>query len=107
MSSRILNERFFYLEGSASGKNGFRWVADVGAGSREKRIAGRCVVDKLGRCCGATNPCFSKCDDVRFVVVGNVVKCGNMFGESIERVLRVQMRRFAGWVGPGLGWISS
>ena len=25
---------------------------------------------------------------------------------SMERVLRVQMRRFAGWVGPGLGWIS-
>ena len=27
-------------------------------------------------------------------------------GVSMERVLRVQMRRFAGWVGPGLGWIS-
>ena len=27
-------------------------------------------------------------------------------GVSIERVLRVQMR-CAGWVGPGLGWISS
>ena len=25
-------------------------------------------------------------------------------GVSIERVLRLQMRRFAGWVGPGLGW---
>ena len=27
-------------------------------------------------------------------------------GVSMERVLRVQMRRFAGLVGPGLGWIS-
>ena len=27
-------------------------------------------------------------------------------GVSIERVLRVQMRRLAGWVGPGLGRIS-
>ena len=26
----------------ASGKNGFRWVAGVGAGSREKRVARRC-----------------------------------------------------------------
>ena len=24
-------------------------------------------------------------------------------GVSMERVLKVQMRRFAGWVGPGLG----
>ena len=45
MSSRILNERFFYLEGSASGKNGFRWVAGIEAGSREKRVARRCGVD--------------------------------------------------------------
>ena len=30
MSSRVVNERFFYYEGSASGKNGFRWVAGVG-----------------------------------------------------------------------------
>ena len=27
-------------------------------------------------------------------------------GASMERLLRVQMMRFAGWVGPGLGWIS-
>ena len=27
-------------------------------------------------------------------------------GVCIERVLRVQMRRFVGRVGPGLGWIS-
>ena len=25
------------------------------------------------------NPCFSKCDNVGFVVVGEVVECGNMF----------------------------
>ena len=24
----------------------------------------------------------------------------------MERVLRVQMRRFAAWLGPGFGWIS-
>ena len=28
-----------------SGKNGLRWVADVGAGSREKRVARRCGVN--------------------------------------------------------------
>ena len=26
------------------------------------------------------NPCFSKCNDVGFVVVDEVVECGNMFG---------------------------
>ena len=40
------------------------------------------------RCCGATNPCFGKCDDVGFGVVGEVVECGNMFsgehGAGIE-----------------------
>ena len=28
---------------------------------------------------GVVEPCFSKCDDVGFVVVSQVVKCGNMF----------------------------
>ena len=36
---------------------------------------------------------LSKCDDVGFVVVGEVVECGNMFrgehGASIEEVCRV------------------
>ena len=45
ISSRVLNDRFFYQEGNASGTNGFRWVAGVGAGSREKIVAGRCGVD--------------------------------------------------------------
>ena len=67
-----LNERFFYQEGSASGKNWFRWVAGVGAGGREKRVARRCRVDQLGRCCEATNPCFSKCNDVGLMVVGKI-----------------------------------
>ena len=66
----------------------FRWVAGVGAGSREEIVARRCGVDKLGRCCGATNPCLSKCDDVGFVAVGQVVECSNMFrgehGPSVE-----------------------
>ena len=26
-------------------------------------------------------------------------------GVNMERVLRVQMRRFEGWMGPGLGWM--
>ena len=34
------------------------------------------------------NPCFSKCDDVGFVVVSHVVECCNMFrgehGASVE-----------------------
>ena len=63
------------------GLNGFP-VWERGA---EKRVAGRCGVDSLGRCCGATNTCFSKCDDVGFVVVGKVVDCGNIFrGEHSE-----------------------
>ena len=45
MGSRILNERFFYYESSAFCKNEFRWVAGVGAGSREKRLARGCGVD--------------------------------------------------------------
>ena len=45
MSSRVLNERFFYKEGSASSENGFRWVSGVGAGSREERVTRRCEVD--------------------------------------------------------------
>ena len=64
------------------------WVAGVGAGSREERIARRCGVDYLSRCCGAANPFFSKCDDVRLVIVGQVIECGNMFrdehGASVE-----------------------
>ena len=27
-------------------------------------------------------------------------------GVSMERVLRVQMRKFSGWVGPDLGYLS-
>ena len=53
--------------------------AGVGTGSREMRVARRCGVDELGRCCDATNPCFVICDDVRFVVVGQVVECDNVF----------------------------
>ena len=30
------------------------------------------------------NPCFSKCDDVGFVVVGHVVECGDMFRDEYE-----------------------
>ena len=54
-------------------------VSGVGADLRRKSIARRCVVDYLGRCCGATNQFFSKCDDVESVVVREVVECGNMF----------------------------
>ena len=33
------------------------------------------------------NPCFSKCDDVGFVVVGQVVECGKTFrGEQVASV---------------------
>ena len=51
---------------------------------------------------GATNPCFSKCDDVRFVVVSDVVECGNMFRgehradiEGADEVCRVD----GTWIG--------
>ena len=33
----------------------------------------------------------------------NAVTCS---GVSMKLVLRVQMRRFVGWVEPGFGWIS-
>ena len=60
----------------------------MGVGSREKRVVRRCGVDLLGRCCGAMNPCFNKCNDVGFVIVGEDVECGNMFrgehGAGIE-----------------------
>ena len=36
MSSIVLNERLFYYEGSASGKNGFGWVP-VSEREAEKR----------------------------------------------------------------------
>ena len=54
-------------------------------------------------CCRATNPCFSKCDDVRFVVVGKVVECGNMFGgehsASIEGADEDVCRVGGTWIG--------
>ena len=58
--------------------------------------------------CGATNPCFSKCDDVGSVVAGDVTEYCNMFRSEheAERILRVQMRTFEERVGPGLCWIS-
>ena len=52
----------------------------------EAGVARRSGVDSLGRCCGATNPSFNKCDDVGFVVVGEVIECCNMFrGEHRAR----------------------
>ena len=55
------------------------------------------------RCCGATNPCFSKCDDVGFVVVGQVVECGNMFrgehGASVENADEEVCRVSGTWIG--------
>ena len=57
----------------------------------------------LGRCCRATNPCFDKCDDVRFVVVGQVVECGNVFrdehGASIECADEEVCRVGGTWIG--------
>ena len=75
----------------------------MGAGSREERVARRCGVDYLGRCCGATNPCYSKCDDVGFVVVSQVVECGNMFrgehGASVEAADEEVCRVSGTWIG--------
>ena len=66
----------------------FRWFAGVGAGSREKRVDRSSGVDLFGKCCGATNPSFCKCDDVGFMTVSEVVECSNMFrgehGAGIE-----------------------
>ena len=72
----------------------------MGAGNRENRIDGRCEVDQLGRYCGATNPSAMMSGLWLSVRSLSALTCS---GVSMERVLRVQMRRFAGWVGPGLG----
>ena len=67
----------------------------MGAGSRDKRVARRCGVVCLGRCCEATTPCFCKCNDVGFVVVGEVVKCSNMLrGEHGAKVVGVGTNKY-------------
>ena len=75
----------------------------MGTGGREKSVARRCGVDLLGRCCRATNPCLDKCDDVRFVVVGQVVECGNVFrgehGANIEGADEEVCRVGGTWIG--------
>ena len=59
-------------------------------GAEKREQPGGRGVDQLGRCCEARNPCFSKYDDVWFVVVGEAVECCNMFrgehGAGIEGV---------------------
>ena len=50
---------------------------------------------------------FSKCDDVRFVVVDKVVECGNMFRGEHRADIEGADEEVCRWVGPGLGWISS
>ena len=49
------------------------------------------------------NSCFSKCDDVGFVVVGKVVECGSMFrGEneaSVEGADEKVCRVGGTWIG--------
>ena len=88
MSGKITNGRFFYQQSGASSKNGFRWVAGVGAGSRENKVARSCGVNQFGGCFEATNPSFGKYDDVGFGAVSEVVECSNMFrgehGAGIE-----------------------
>ena len=90
MRCRITNERFFHEEGSASGRNGFGWVAGIGAGSREKRVARRCGVEWFGRCCEATNPCFSKSDDVSGLWLSRVQSVNRLDAGLIETSLFVE-----------------
>ena len=49
------------------------------------------------------NPCFGKCDDVRFVVVSQVVQCGNVFTgkheTSIEGADEDVCRVGGTWIG--------
>ena len=49
------------------------------------------------------NPCFSKCDDVGFVVVSQVIECGNMFrcehGASVEGTDEEVCRVGGTWIG--------
>ena len=51
----------------------------------------------------ATNPCFGTCDNVGFVVVGQVVECGNMFrgehGASVEGADEEVCRVVGTWFG--------
>ena len=52
---------------------------------------------------GQQSPCFGKCDDVRFVVVGQIVECGNVFrgehGTSIEGADEEVCRVGGTWIG--------
>ena len=73
-------------------------------GSGEQKRESSQVWSRLARlCCGATDPCFSKCDDVGFVVVGQVVECGYMFrdehGASVEGADEEVCRVGWTWIG--------
>ena len=61
------------------GLDGFS-VWERGAEKREW-LGGVESISSAGR---ATNPCFGKCDDVRFVVVGQIVECGNVLRSKHE-----------------------
>ena len=101
MSSRVLNESFFYWEGSDSGKNMFRWVAGVGGRSREKRVAGSVeLISSAGVVELRIHVSVSAMMSGLWLSVRSLsaVTCSGM---SMVRVLRVEMRRFAGLVGPG------
>ena len=59
------------MKDSASGKNWFRWVAGVGAGSREKGVARRCLGEMqriafrpMLSSCVSVCVCVSVCLDV-------------------------------------------
>ena len=53
------------------------------------------------RCFEATNPSFGKYDDVGLWLSVRSLSAVTCSEVSMERVLRVQMMRFAGWVGVG------
>ena len=77
----------------------------MGAGSREKRVAGVESVSSAGVVelrlhVSVSAMMSSSWFSVRSL---NALTCSEV---SMERVLRVQMRRFTEWVGPGLGSIS-
>ena len=84
----------------------FRWVAGVGAGAEKREYpAGVKSISTAGVVVLRIHVSVIAMSGLWLSVRSlSAVTCS---GVSMERILRVQMRRFEGKVGPGLGWIST
>ena len=105
MGCGIMNERLFYQEGSASGRNKLNelLVYERGAEKREQP-GGVKSISSTGVVTLRINVSASVMTSALWLQVKSLsaVTCS---GVSMERVLRVQMRMFEVRVGLGFGWI--